>query len=173
MNVIFLDFDGVLFTSHNNTQEQIEKRISILGDICKEYNCKVVIESSHKYDLDEFLNTKIEWLENIFELFDKYGIDCIGKTPSVQKRIGCAIIEIWKEDEIELYLNEHPEIEHFCIIDDDDLGPNNSDLNKFRDHLVQTTFYSDNYEEEGLLEIHKKQVGKVLMLDRKNKISVR
>ena len=34
--------------------------------------------------------------------------------------------------EIRLYLFRHPEIEHYVVIDDDDLGPNNSDLNKVR-----------------------------------------
>ena len=48
MNVIFLDFDGVINTIHNNTSEEIEKRIAILASICHDYGCKVVIEASIK-----------------------------------------------------------------------------------------------------------------------------
>ena len=43
MNVIFLDFDGVLDTAHYKSLVDIERRIKILADICKEYNCKFVI----------------------------------------------------------------------------------------------------------------------------------
>ena len=34
MNVIFLDFDGVLNTYHYNKVEDVERRIAILADIC-------------------------------------------------------------------------------------------------------------------------------------------
>lgn len=58
MNVIFLDFDGVINTFNSvlepfEDKNAVEKRIKILGDICKEYNCKIVIESSHKTCIDE------------------------------------------------------------------------------------------------------------------------
>lgn len=46
MNVIFLDFDGVLSTFHYNSLEDIERKIKILADICIEYNCKVVKETA-------------------------------------------------------------------------------------------------------------------------------
>lgn len=72
---------------------------------------------------------------------------------------------MWKEDEIIKYLEMHPEIEHYCIIDDDDTKAmcwERSDLDKVRDHLVETIYYSDNPEEEGLLPTHKEEVGKVL-----------
>lgn len=171
MNVIFLDFDGVINTIHNNTALDIEKRIKTLSDICHEYNAKVVIEASAKDAIDEeTLEINSEWISNIFNLFEKYGIECIGRTPNViRKTSDVSYISIWKEDEIRLYLFRHPEIKHYCVIDDDDLGPNRSDLNKIRDHLVKTIYYSLNYEEEGLLESHKEEVGKVLKLD--NEIS--
>ena len=40
--------------------------------------------------------------------------------------------------QIRLFLFRHPEIEHYCVIDDDDLAPKKSDLNKVRKHLVKT-----------------------------------
>ena len=169
MNVIFLDFDGVLDTLHKSSNEDIEKRIIILADICKEYNCKVVIEASSKSAIDEdTLETDSEWIKFIFNCFKKYGIECIGRTPIIEKKINnYSYLPIWKEDEIISYLYNHPEIEHFCIIDDDDLGEKRSDLNKVREYLVKTIYYSNNPEEEGLLKEHKEEVGKILKLNNK------
>ena len=166
MNVIFLDFDGVLDTIHYNSTKDMEKRIKILSDICKEYNCKVVIEASAKDAIDEeTMQINSDWVKSIFELFQKYGIECIGRTPNVIKRYSeNSYTPIWKEDEIRKYLFNHPEIEHYVVIDDDDLELyNNSDLNKVRNHLLKTIYFSkDNPEEEGLLEIHKEKIGEIL-----------
>ena len=169
MNVIFLDFDGVLDTLHYDSNKDIEKRIAILADICKEYNCKIVIEASAKNAIDEeTMEVKSEWVKYIFSLFEKYGIECIGRTPNVIKKYDNNFYTpMWKEDEIRLYLFHHPEIEHYCIIDDDDLAPHNSDLNKVRNHLLKTIYYSDNPEEEGLLPKHKEEIGKILKKENK------
>ncbi len=164
MNVIFLDFDGVLDTIHYSSYEDIERRIKILGIICKEFNSKVVIEASAKDAIDEeTMETKSKWINDIFDLFKKYGIECIGRTPNVTKRFNeYRYLPMWKEDEIRLYLFNHPEIEHYCVIDDDDLEGYNSDLNKVRNHLVKTIYCSNNKDEEGLLLSHKEEVRKAL-----------
>ena len=54
------------------------------------------------------------------------------------------------------------EVEHYCVLDDDDRGPNNSDLKKVKDHLVRMVYYSHNADEEGLLESHKEEIGEIL-----------
>ena len=123
MNVIFLDFDGVLFTYHGSTMEDLERRIITLADICKEFDCKVVIEAAAKEAMD-YETLEVE--ENtavyrVLKLFEKYGITCIGRTPTIGRKLSeVNYTEIWKEDEIITYLEEHPEIEHYCVIDDDD-----------------------------------------------------
>lgn len=156
MNVIFLDFDGVLDTIHYSSDEDIERRIKILSDICHEYNCKVVIEASAKDAIDEkTMEIHSKWVKYIFDCFKKYNIECIGRTPSIKKN---SIMSTCKEDEIRLFLFRHPEIEHYCVIDDDDLAPKKSDLNKVRKHLVKTLYFSDYGEYEGLLEKHKYDV---------------
>ena len=171
MNVIFLDFDGVLDTHYYKTNDDIEEKIKILADICHEYNCKVVIEASAKDAIDEEtleVNEESTWIKFIFEMFKKYNIECIGRTPNVRRRYNeYSYTSIWKEDEIRLYLFRHPEIDHYCVIDDDDLKINNrSDLNKVREHLVMTEdFLLKNPEEEGLQYDHKEQVGNVLKKD--------
>ena len=86
MNVIFLDFDGVLDTIHYSSMEDVERRIKILSDICSEYDCKVVIEASATVGIDEktgYIYNK--WVRNVFKLFKKYNIECIGRTPNVKK----------------------------------------------------------------------------------------
>ena len=163
MNVIFLDFDGVLTTIHSSSLEDVEKRIALLASICKQYDCKVVIEAAAKDCIDEVtLEVYGKWVKFIFKMFKKYGIECIGRTPNVTRRYNNGmIISMHKGEEIRLYLMRHPEIDHYCVIDDDDLFPH-SDLDNVRDHLVTTKYYSRNIEEEGLLESHRKEIGKVL-----------
>ncbi len=174
MNVIFLDFDGVLDTIHFNEDKDIERRIKILADICHEYDCKIVIEASAKDAIDEDtleIYPNALFVKKIFSWFDKYGIECIGRTPDVAKKNDkFSEIPMWKEDEIRLYLLRHPEIEHYCIIDDNDtvnmLRWKRGDLDKVKDHLVETIYYSkDNPEEEGLLPHHKELIGKILKKD--------
>jgi len=177
-NVIFLDFDGVINTMHDlayNGGEKVinnklEKRIAILADICKEYNCKIVIEASAKTAIDEVSGLVDEdalWIIEIFNLFKKYGIDCIGRTSNVRRRITeTSEIPMWKDDEIRLYLFRHPEIVHYCVLDDDDtktmLHWKVSDLDKVKEHLVTPLYYSDNPDEEGLLPKHKEEVKEAL-----------
>ena len=171
MNVIFLDFDGVLDTYHYNSLEDIERRVKILAEICRENNCKIVIEASAKDAIDEE-TLEIEegsWVNREFELFKKYGIECIGRTPNIVKKISdVTVLPIWKEDEIMQYLKMHPEIKHYCIIDDDDLTDldQKSDLDKVRNHLIKTRYYiMDNRSAEGLQPYHIEEVGKILKLE--------
>lgn len=172
MNVIFLDFDGVIDTNYYKSDEQIEEKIKILSDICHSYDCKVVIEASAKEAIDENtlgIDEESTWVLKIFDLFKKYDIECIGRTPSVgRKNNKGSYLPMWKEDEIRLYLFNHPEIDHYCIIDDDDLTDlhRKSDLDKVRNHLVKTKdFLIDNPKEEGLQIYHKEEVGKILELE--------
>ena len=172
MNVIFLDFDGVINTHHDkNIKDKdyvqiIEDRIKILSKICNKYNCKVVIEASSKDNInEETLETDVDWIKDIFKLFKKYNIECIGRTPSITKALNnYTYLSIWKEDEIRLYLFNHPEIEHYVVIDDDDRKDSNmlSDLDKVRNHLVKTEYICETRNQEGLLEKHIDEVGEVL-----------
>ena len=189
MNVIFLDFDGVLNTYNMRVapleeEGAEENRFKILGNICKLYNCKVVISSAHKDAIDEeTLETNLEWIQEYFNLFKKYGIEVIGRTPTLERTPGKPyehyISPFWKEEEIILYLKAHPEIEHFCVIDDDDAVTipareqgdfSKSDLNLVRDYLITTDPYSDTDPSvTGLLESHIEEVGKILQKENRFK----
>ena len=168
MNVIFLDFDGVIDTIHLKSNEEVEKKIALLAEICHEFDCKVVISASAKAGFDFEKGTQEnEWCTFIYNTFIKYGIDCIGKTPNVDKWFSrFEYKEGWREYEILKYLREHPEIEHFVVIDDND----SDDLTLLYDHLVETVYCnSENYEEEGLLPRHKEEIKKILALGKKRK----
>ena len=185
MKVIFIDFDGVLITHHDLYdknfnrlpksiwRDNVEKRIKILGDICSTYDAKVVIESSYKDLIDEdTLKTDIDWINFILETMKKYNIEVIGRTPNLSsfKEDYDGNPPIWKEDEILEYLRRHPEIYSYCVIDDDDRKAMHmkSDLDKLRDHLVETKDYlTINVEDEGLQEYHKEEIGIILQKKRK------
>ena len=187
MNVIFLDFEGVLDTYGDTVLElyygvpkevirkKVERRIAILGDICKEYDCKVVIEAAAKCNIDDETLEIIEpseRLEFYFAMFKKYGIEVIGKTPDGEikevRESSTLIHSMNKQIEIMLYLYRHPEIDYFCVIDDDDeasIYHRKSDLEKVKNHLVRTLDFQDNPDEEGLLERHKELVGRALQVE--------
>ena len=175
MNVIFIDFDGTLDSNYYKAYEDTEEKVKILADICHEYDAKVVIEASAKLAINEEtmeIDSKAEWVLYLFYLFNKYDIDVIGRTPEVRKYTSndrSSYVGMWKEDEIRLYLMRHPEIEHYCVIDDDDLTKvfhRKSDLDKVRNHLVSPDYYNDdNPELEGLQPNHKEIVGEILKKD--------
>ncbi len=179
-NVIFLDIDGTLVgmsdprVGNNGTEEDqlkyVEKRIAILADVCKTYNCKIVISSGLKIAIDEHtmeIDPDSKWIQTLFDMFKKYNIEVLGITPHVKRKTSdYSYIDQWKEDEIRLYLMRHPEIVHYCVLDDEDTVKifhwEVSDLEKVRGHLVSPLYYSDNHEEEGLLPKHKEEIGRVL-----------
>ena len=197
INVIFLDFDGTLVGlsdpksyegKEKESLEKVDKRIAILADICQAYNCKVVISSGSKIAIDEQtmeVDSNSTWVKTVLELFKKHGIECIGRTPDVRKRLSKnSEISQWKEDEIRLYLLRHPEIVHYCVLDDEDtinlFHWKKSDLEKVREHLVSPIYYDKEHpENEGLQPYHKEEVGKALekeneirrlVLKRKNRL---
>ena len=101
-------------------------------------------------------------------------IEVIGRTPNLEdiREDYDGMLSIWKEDEILAYLKKHPEIENYCVIDDDDLVTipfkkrgdySQSDLNKVREHLVETENINLEHPElEGLQDFHKEKVKNIL-----------
>ncbi len=159
IKVLFIDFDGVLSSLNDKdddeeaTKEKIEKRIEILANIARIYQCKIVIESGNKRKIDEQtmqIDPKSDHIKYIFELFKKYNIECIGRTPEVP------IYEYggythYKGVEIRKYLFRHPEIVAYCVLDDDDTITlfhwRHSDLEPVQNHLVRTIYYSKEHPE--------------------------
>lgn len=166
MNVLFVDIDGVL-NSLRNKNVIVDRMVKVLSEICHKYNCKVVVESTHKPKIS-IEEDGSSMMRELFNYFKKYDIDCIGWTPCVEIHDGSLELLCFKDYEILYYLGKHPEIEHFAIIDDNDYY----DLNILKEYLVETKDYvKDHPEEEGLLPKHIMEVEKVLNLENKYKNS--
>ena len=119
MNVIFLDFNGVLDTNLN--MDVIDQgNLNRLKKLVDMFDAKVVISSSLKNPF--YYNGKHSRLfQGILAALLEIGIDVIGITPKGNSR----------EEEILMYLNSHPEISNYCILDDD------YDMEKLKEHLVK------------------------------------
>lgn len=157
-NIVFLDIDGVLNTLMIDTKPfessgQIsrdgfyyelcfpeDKRVSNrqavmwLNKLCKETNAKIVISSTWRMGINGFKLTK-EALRNTGLLEE---IEIIGQT-EILNQYDFNI----RGREIENYLDNHPEINRYVILDDDnDMLPNQIN------HLVQTdTDYGFGYKD--------------------------
>lgn len=119
MKAIFLDFNGVLDTNAN-MDEINPDNLQRLKHIVDETGAKIVISSSLKrsyYYTGRFSKLLLEIIKRVTE----EGMEVIGITPNATTR----------EEEIQMYLNNHPEIENFCIIDDD------YDMGSFKSHMVK------------------------------------
>lgn len=119
MNIIFLDYNGVLDTNDNMDVINLDN-LQRLKHIVDETNSKVVLTTSKKnsFYITGVLNKRLQ--EDI-KLMENSGIEVIGITPKANSR----------EEEIQLYLSIHLEVENFCIIDDD------YEMEKFADNLVK------------------------------------
>ena len=94
MNVIFLDFNGVLDT-YEKMDEINKDNLERLKHIAQETNAKVVISSSLKNSY-YYTGHFSQHLKNIMREIESVGIEIIGITPQAKSR----------EEEIILYLKE-------------------------------------------------------------------
>ncbi len=140
MKVIFLDIDGVINTLMiskepfkyegrgcierdgyyydlcNAQDGRVSNKQAViwLDKICKDYNLSIVLSSTWRYDFEQAC-------ECIYNTGLSRDIKIIGATPILHQLRG---------NEIQAYLDEHPEIEDFIILDDD------SDMCHLIDHLI-------------------------------------
>ena len=146
MKVIFLDFDGVI-TTYNSKWKIDMNNIKIINDICDKTNAKIVVTSSWRIGyrgdvlaFNGYLTQYIiehNYLDNVQDTFDKFIGNIVGMTESIGG---------WRGDEIKLYMNEHPEVENYVILDDD------SDMCDYQlFNFVQTDTYEGITERDAKL----------------------
>jgi hypothetical protein len=136
MQVLFLDVDGVLVTETSaryfrwlrrtdpNSDEHMRKWCPLATNnlrilMARIPKMKIVLSSCWRMGRTP---------EQCSELLSEQGLDggrCIGRT-------GYAFDGRVRGDEIQEWLDAHPEVEKFAILDDD------SDMAHLMDHLVQT-----------------------------------
>lgn len=107
MNIIFLDFNGVLDT-HEEMDVINEVNLLRLKNIVDQTNSYVVITSSLKngYYRTGLMSSK---LCELITRLEKENIKVLGFTPQAQSR----------EEEIKKYLESNREVTNYCILDDD------------------------------------------------------
>ena len=108
MKVIFLDFDGVITTPHSHWHIDRSK-VKLVKKICNETGARVVVSSSWRPRLDQSQSKIDAWKER--RLPKELGDLVIGVTPSIGGARGC---------EIKAWLEHHPGIEEYVILNDDD-----------------------------------------------------
>lgn len=128
MKVIFLDIDGVLnsdytvaITKSGCTFVDIAKVIRLKW-IVEATNAKLVLSSDWRYDRNiSPLNEDFLELKNVLT---EYGLSFYDFTPEIN----------WmnRELEIQTWLNKHPEVDKFIILDD------RTDFPNLMEHLVHT-----------------------------------
>lgn len=136
MKVIFLDFNGILDTYENMDVIDTDN-LNRLKRIVDECNAKVVLTTSNKNNY--YRSGMIRGiLKYIIDSLLEAGIDVIGMVPMLDSR----------EDEIHAYLDMHPEVEEFVILDDD------YDMPSFRDNLILLPSQMIGIEQRGLEDEH-------------------
>lgn len=147
MNIIFLDFDGVINTpiyseerkviDYNCPSDQrVNNRTAVeyVNMLGKLWNAKIVVSSSWR---DRGINHVKEILKN-----SGLDIEVIGITPWLQQKRGL---------EIQTWLNKHPEVTNFVILDDDD------DMDHLSNRLIKCRssygFMEDEYQRAKIMFI--------------------
>lgn len=131
MNVIFLDFDGVITTPRSKWEVDyvLLDRVKF---ICEECDAKIVVSSTWQGAFDSV----DEWLdgnrmkgerETTREFFKEYGY---GLTGRFYGEYGCV-----RGSDIKSWLARHPEVTNYVIIDDED-----DMLDEQLFHFVQTDY---------------------------------
>lgn len=134
MKILFLDVDGVLNTSRAVTMLSISKPcLRRLKKVITDTGCELVLSSTWRMHMDAKAKLHRVGLRFAGETCEPFMLeDCDDFTKDIWSKRG---------DEIQKWLNEHPEVTEYVIVDDD------GDMldNQLR-HFVQTTF------EHGLTE---------------------
>lgn len=136
MNVVFLDFNGVLDTFENMDVIDVDN-LNRLKKIVDLSNSKVVLTTSNK-NIFYYSGQIRGILKYLIDSLLSVGIDVIGMVPMLSNR----------EDEIIAYLMEHPEVENYVILDDD------YDMPRLSSHLVKLPSQMIGFEQKGLEDVH-------------------
>lgn len=137
MDVIFLDFDGVLNSRRFRASQPDmieEKRMVFLRRIVEATGARVVLSTSWRRHWDAVPENRSGTGREIDRLFGKYGIEIIGKTP-VMDGLGRA-------QEIRHWLDSHLDVGRYAILDDSPFG-----WGKLAEHLVGTGGLRDGLDE--------------------------
>jgi hypothetical protein len=139
MKVIFLDFDGVLNSAkyllgHGDCGVAIDPaRMALLKQIVDATDAKIVLSTSWREHWSKDLMNCDSTGVLINRIFSKYGLHIFDKTPELHER---------REAEIKSWLDTHPEVENFVVLDDSLLS-----AGYLNGHFIKTSNYFDGLDE--------------------------
>lgn len=110
MNVIFLDVDGVLNMHGSGGLFTLNrKRLQLLDKLVKDTNAVVVVSSTWRIDFQH--------MRKLRNVLGYRGIKIIGVTD--QLGLSANGGRYYRGHEIQKWLDEHPEVNNYVILDDD------------------------------------------------------
>lgn len=125
MNIVFLDYDGVVNTPiwnpttgkcrygyPNDNKVNNYQACQWLSEFCEKYNYDIVVTSTWRLD-DNYIDC-------LYNGGLRKSVKVLGRTARLENR----------EKEILDYLNKHKEIDNFIIVDDEPIGK------KFSKHFI-------------------------------------
>lgn len=142
MKIIFLDVDGVLNNedTFKHRREHYEKTgkwlveiddimVRRLADIVNSTGAKIVLSSSWRKMFGKDMTPANESSQGLVDILHRYNLTILDRTGSSDTR----------QDEIDEWLKEHPEVNEFVILDDESF-----DLQKYiGTRLVKTSAVKD------------------------------
>lgn len=138
MKVIFLDIDGVLITLRSFEQFKIPTKFAQADPACVIQLNRILIETQARIVLSSTwrIGLKSERLPEMNRQFIEWGVcsEIMDFTPVLEGHSGDVVLSVTRGREIETWLNNHPVVKEFAIIDDDD------DMDHLKSKLVQTDF---------------------------------
>lgn len=117
MKVVFLDIDGVLVTARNLKQRHGRDKVAevacvyALNYLTMRAKAELVISSSWRFCGQNEMQ----------RILDFWGVHAriVGMTPDLTRKDGELYVAVPRGLEIQQYLDEHPEVERFVILDDE------------------------------------------------------
>lgn len=131
MNIVFLDYDGVVnslmydkeknafnFNFPKDNKVNNYQAVKLVERLCEEFNAKIVVTSTWR----KYSNYK----ECLYNGGLSKDIEIIDKTEDLE--------DAWRIEEIKKWLESHPNVKNYVILDDDIIGTNDK-------HWVRTETY--------------------------------
>ena len=128
-HVIFLDIDGVLNSNAWNESHQSEisggtlidnEKVMLLSGLVKRTNAGIILHSGWKHWLTGELKPLRKEAEILSAMLEREGVSIAGITPdhSTEEIRKTKKFSMVKAGEIIAYLEQHPDVTHWIVIDD-------------------------------------------------------
>ena len=118
MKVIFLDIDGVLKEEDYNAEFK-DECFERLKQIVDATGAEIILDSSWRIDYWDFVENNYKTTDtqilDLYNHFEKYGLKAAGRTDYTIRSGPDS-----RPSEIRRWLADQPDVDTFCIIDDDD-----------------------------------------------------